>query len=92
MNLDNQISSFISKVPHNCLFDAHAVIFYLLENYPDDYLGFHSSAERLNAFHGRLSQSIDKLVSENAIERVSENSYSKNIKGNFSENACWKKV
>lgn len=92
MNLENQISAFISNVPCGCIFDAHAVIAHLLEKYPDDYLGFHTSEESMSSFHGKISREIEKITGGKRIERLIENCYSKNIKGNFSVNSCWKKV
>ena len=90
MNLRTLISTFISKVPRGCIFDAHAVIIYLLEKHPDDYLRFHTDGESMHSLHGRISQEIDKLADDYFIKRVG-NAYSKNIKGAFSKNACWKK-
>lgn len=91
MNLENQIRTFISEVPHGCIFDAHAVIFYLLENHPDEYLRFHAVEEPVNSFHSRISRAVDKFTDNGTIERVIAESYSKTITGNYLANACWKK-
>ena len=90
MSLENQIRAFISKVPRGCIFDAHAVITYLIEKFPDDYLGFYTVGESMHSFHGRICQEIDRLADGILIKRVG-NAYSKNIKGEFSGNACWEK-
>ena len=92
MSLKNQIRTFISEVPHGCIFDAHAVIFYLLENHPDEYLGFHAAGEPVNTFHGRISRVVDTFADNILIERVAADSYSKTITGNYLPNACWKKL
>lgn len=90
MSLETQIRTFIAKVPRGCIFDAHAVITYLIEKYPDDYLGFYAAGEPINSFHSRISQEIDRLADGILIKRVG-NAYSKNIKGKYSKNACWEK-
>ena len=91
-NLEQNIADFISKVPKGCIFDAHSVISYLLKNHSDDYLEFHNDAEPTNSFHSRVSRAINPFVDKNVIERIDAKSYSLNIRGNFSENSCWKKL
>ena len=86
------IRDFISNVPKGCIFDAHAVIRYLVQKHSDDYLGFHSGDEPTNSFHSRVSRVINSFVGENVIERCKEKCYSLNIRDNFSENSCWKKL
>lgn len=92
MSLENQIRTFISEVPPGCIFDAHAVIFYLLENHPDEYLRFHAVEEPINSFHSRISRVVAKLANNVMIERVDTDAYSKTITGNYRANACWKKL
>lgn len=92
MSLENQIRTFISEVPHGCIFDAHALIAYLLENYPDDYLRFHAADEPINSFHSRISRAVENFADNVMIERVASDSYSKTITGNYRPNACWKKL
>ena len=91
MSLEKQIGTFISKVPRGCVFDAHAVIAYLLEKHPDDYLCAHGTKDSMRSFHGRISQEINKFADTEAIERIG-NSYSKSLTGRFLKNACWKKL
>lgn len=91
-NLEQNITDFISKVPKGCIFDAHSVISYLLKNHTDDYLEFHNDAEPTNSFHSRVSRAINPFVDKNIIKRIDAKSYSQNIRGNFSENSCWRKL
>ena len=91
-NLELNIADFISTVPKGCIFDAHSVISYLLKNHSDDYFDFHNDAEPTNSFHSRVSRAINPFVDKNIIERIDAKSYSLNIRGNFSENSCWKKI
>ena len=91
-NLEQNIADFISKVPKGCIFDAHSVISYLLKKHTDDYLEFHKDTEPTNSFHSRVSRVIKSFVEDNVIERIDAKSYSLNIRGNFSENSCWKKL
>lgn len=90
--LENDIGDFIFKVPRDCIFDAHAVISYLLHKHSDNYIGFHLEGEPTNSFHSRVSRTINSFVDNNAIERIDAKSYSLNLRGNFSENSCWKKM
>ena len=90
--LEQNIADFISKVPKGCIFDAHSVISYLMKKHTDDYLEFHNDAEPTNSFHSRVSRAINSFVDKNVIERLEEKSYSLNIRDNFSENSCWKKL
>ena len=92
MSLSSQIRTFIFKVPRGCIFDAHAVISYLQEKHPDDYLRFHLEDEPINSFHSRISREIEKFVEDKVIERVGIDSYSKNVTNKWSKNACWKKL
>ena len=48
--------------------------------------------EPTNSFHSRVSRAINPFVDKNIIERIDAKSYSLNIRGNFSENSCWKKL
>ena len=91
-NFEQNIADFISKVPKGCIFDAHSVIGYLLKNNTDDYLEFHNDTEPTNSFHSRVSRAINPFVDKNVIERLDAKSYSLNIRGNFSENSCWRKL
>ena len=91
-DFENDIGDFIAKVPKDCIFDAHSVINYLLKQHSDDYLGFHLNDEPTNSFHSRVSRVINSFVEDNVIERIDAKSYSLNIRGNFSENSCWKKL
>ncbi len=90
--LEQNITDFISKVPKGCIFDAHSVISYLLKTHSDDYLDFHNDAEPTNSFHSRVSRAINPFADKNVIERIDAKSYSLNIRGNFSENSCWRKL
>lgn len=91
-DFENDIGVFISQVPKGYIFDAHAVINYLLKKHSDDYLRFHIDDEPTNSFHSRVSRVINSFVDDNVIERLDAKSYSLNIRGNFSENSCWKKL
>ena len=89
--LQIHIRQFIENVPAGNIFDAHSVIDYLIENHSDDYLNAHNSNQKTNEFHSRISKLIDSLRDDTQwpIERMSYDSYSRNIHNNYSSNACW---
>lgn len=86
------IRNFIAEIPSGHIFDAHAVINYLIENHSDDYLNCHTLDETTEHYHSRISKTIDSLCNDNIIKKVNEESFSQNIHKNYSSNKCWKKI
>lgn len=91
VDFKGNIRDFISKVPKGCIFDAHAVIQYIIQEHPNDYRKFYNVFP-VNFFHSWVSRVINSFVKDNVIERCKEKCYSLNSKNNFSENSCWKKL
>jgi len=86
-----QIQEIIEKIPKGKVFDAHSVIEYLIQNDSDIYLSSYNSGETTAQYHSRISRTISSFQKENLIKPIGE-SWSQNIRDNFSENKCWEKL
>lgn len=80
----------IAEIPAGAIFDAHAVIEILKQKYTDSYLSFHSNGETTEHFHSKISKAINSFDGR-LISRIPADSLSKNIRDNFTTNACWRK-
>lgn len=86
-----QIQSIIQhQIPNGCIFDAHSIIEYLIQNHSDDYLSFYRNGTT-EFYHSEISKTIDSFDGI-IIKRVGERSWSLNIHKKFTQNACWKKM
>lgn len=77
------------QIPQGCIFDAHSIIEYLIQNHSDHYLSFYKSGSTEH-YHSEISKTIDSFDGI-IIERVHERSWSLNIHKNFTLNVCWRK-
>jgi len=83
------IESVIGHIPSGTIFDTHAIIEYLLQNDTDAYLS-NFTGNSAETYHGYIGQIIAKIEDEGLVSRIGE-SWSLNIRKNFSECTCWKK-
>ncbi|KAA6335739.1 hypothetical protein EZS27_016053 [termite gut metagenome] len=96
------IEGFIKKIPRGYYFDTHTVIDYLIQEYHGIYLKeYHEISKNdnytVNLYHGHIGQLIqqnftDILVTNNILVKQVGDSWSKNVKNNFSQNTCWQKL
>ncbi len=85
-----QIQSIIQhEISKGCIFDAHSIIEYLIQNHSDYYLSFYRNGTT-EFYHSEISKTIDSFDGVN-IERIGE-SWSLNIHKQFSKNVCWRKL
>ena len=89
--MDEKIRDIILEIKKDCIFDAHTVIFKLLEKFPDEYLQFGKNHSQLSTMHSRIAESIDSFDGD-LIKRQDRKSYSKNLCNNYSECTCWRKL
>ena len=78
-----------NEIRPGCIFDAHTIINYLIQNHSDVYLTEHQNNWRTEYYHSVISKMIDEF-SSSLIERL-DDSWSRNIHMNYTENACWRK-
>ena len=85
------IQSVIQReITKGCVFDAHAIIEYLLKNESDTYLSSYNNEKTTEIYHSVISKTIASFEGS-IIERTGE-SWSMNIHKEFSKNLCWKKL
>jgi len=89
--MKNTIETIIQEqIPKECVFDAHSIIEYLIQNQSDIYLSSYKNGWTTDFYHSVISKEIAHF--ENTIlERVGQ-SWSLNIHKNFSPNVCWIKL
>lgn len=100
MSLEQAIAEIVSKIPSNCIFDAHTVINELLANkkYREVYMQEYSGP--IKNYHSNIAKKICKVL-ETGLEPIVERlkfdndkdikSYSHTIYGNLEECTCWRK-
>ncbi len=87
--LQDLIIEFLSRSEFKGrIIDAHTVIDYLIRFHTDEYLAFHNGNKQTSSFHSRISKEIADLEGR-LLERVKEESISKDIRGNYVPCACW---
>jgi len=79
-----------SKVPKGCIFDAHSIIEYLIQNDSNIYLSSYKNGWTTEFYHSEISKTIADFE-EMMIKRVGE-SWSLNIHKKFTKNVCWIKL
>ncbi|WP_059369700.1 hypothetical protein [Treponema endosymbiont of Eucomonympha sp.] len=92
--LDTAIEEIIKKIPCGAIFDSHAIIEYLLQNYSDVYLSSFIGGSTL-AYNGIIGNKIESFCSPAKgalLAKVGDSSWSMNIRKNFSTCACWKRI
>lgn len=79
-----------SKIPKGCIFDAHTIIEYLIQNESDTYLSSHEKGWETKSYHSMISKTIDNFSKgdNHHIKKVG-NCWSMNIHKKFSKNTCW---
>jgi hypothetical protein len=82
------IREIISQVPSGMIFDTHTVIEYCLQRDTDAYLASFTGGTT-ESYHGHIGKIIDSFAGT-LIDRAGE-SWSMNIRKNFSKCTCWKK-
>jgi hypothetical protein len=87
--MENIINGIVAQIPSGVVFDTHAVIEYLLQDNSDDYLS-HYTGGSTAAYHGKIGQIIASF--EGTLVTQIGKSWSMNIRKNFSECTCWRKI
>lgn len=89
--MKNVISKIIQEhIPKGCIFDAHSIIEYLIQNQSDIYLSSYKNEWTTEYYHSVISKEIAQYE-DTLLERVGQ-SWSLNIHKNFSTNVCWIKL
>jgi len=89
--MKNTIQNIIkSEIPKKCVFDAHTIIEYMLQNHSDIYLSSYQNNWKTDYYHSEISKIIATFEGD-IIERQGE-SWSINIHKKFSPNVCWIKL
>jgi hypothetical protein len=87
--MENTIREIIEKqIPAGAIFDTHAVIEYLVQYHSDEYLSSFTGGGAA-AYGGKIGQAINSFDGT-LIDRAGD-SWSANIRKNFSKDTCWKK-
>lgn len=90
LNLSSTIKAIIdNEIPKGCIFDAHSIIDYLIQNNSDVYLSLCDNKWNTEYYHSFISNTINSFDNQ-TIDRQGE-SWSVNIHRKFSKNVCWKK-
>jgi len=85
--MQNVIKSIInSEIPKGCVFDAHSIIEYLIQNHSDIYLSSFKTGT-IEYYHSEISKTIDFF--EGSIIKRIDDCWSLNIHKKFSQNKCW---
>ena len=86
--MKNTIQTIIEKeIPKECIFDAHSIIEYLIQNHSDIYLSTYKNGWRTEFYHSEISKLIAEF--ENVIITRTGESWSINLHKKFSKNTCW---
>lgn len=83
------IQSIIQQIKTNYIFDAHTIIAFLIQNNCDLYLTSFGDNTSTELYHSEISKMIASFE-DSLITRIG-NSWSKNVKDNFSTCVCWRK-
>lgn len=87
----NVIQSIIQEqVSKRCVFDAHSIIEFLIQNHSDIYLSSYKNGWTTEFYHSYISKEIASFE-DTIIERVGQ-SWSLNVHKKFSTNVCWIKL
>ena len=86
------IQSIIKEqVSKGCIFDAHSIIEYLIQNQSDIYLSSYKNGWTTEFYHSYISKEIDSFEGT-IIKRTEQQSWSLNIHKRFTVNVCWIKL
>lgn len=90
--MKNTIQSIIKKqVTKGCVFDAHTIIGYLIQNQSDVYLSSYKNGWTTEYYHSYISNEISSLEGT-IIKRLEHLSWSLNIHNKYTPNVCWIKL
>lgn len=89
--MKEMIRKQIMEIPSGLVFDTHAVVANLVQNDTNKYLS-NFKGETAERYHGIIGKVIAEfeLGDDKLVERMGR-SWSKNIRDNFTDCACWKK-
>lgn len=97
--MEKAIREFIKdKAIKGKYFDSHAVIDYILQQYPDTYIQNVGNYKEVRGYHSWIAQKITHLEKEGLVERIKDSEgkpveiISKTIKDDFTPCALWKKL
>lgn len=89
--MKNTIQTIIqSEIPKECIFDAHTIINYLIQNHNDIYLSSYKNNWTTAFYHSVISKTI-ATFEDIILKRLGE-CWSMNINNEFSQNKCWIKL
>ncbi|MBW4361226.1 hypothetical protein [Flavobacterium taihuense] len=85
--MKNTIQTIIqSVIPNECVFDAHTIINYLIQNHNNIYLSSNKNNWTTEFYHSEISKTI-ATFEDSILKRLGE-SWSININKQFSQNKC----
>ena len=84
------IQGILSEIKTGLIFDAHTIIAKLIKEHSDVYLSSYGNNKSTALYNSQISQIIDSFDGS-LITRMPGESWSKNIRDNFSNCAYWKK-
>lgn len=89
--MKDTIQKIIQKaIPQDCVFDAHAIINFLIKNHNDIYSSTYEQGWTIAYYHSEISKLIATFEG-GLLNRIGE-SWSQHINGEFSQNKCWIKL
>lgn len=89
--MENTIQAILqSAIPKECIFDAHAIINYLIHHHNDLYESSHKTEWTTAFYHSEISKKIATF--EGTIITRQGESWSMHINNKFSQNKCWIKL
>ena len=89
-DLKQLIGEFLQTVPSGTIIDAHTVIEHLVRNCGDAYLEGYKHGEGAASYHSRISHMVGEFDGT-LLTRITGESYSENIHGKLTGNACWRR-
>jgi hypothetical protein len=78
------------EIPQGCVFDAHSIIEYLIQNDSDIYLSSYQNGWSTEYYHSEISKKIASF--EGTVLKRAGVCWSLNIHKKFSRNVCWIKL
>jgi len=89
--MSNMIESIIRReIQGGCVFDAHAIIEYIIQHDRDLYVQTNVRQWTTEFYHSDISKKIARF--EDSLIESLGNSWSLNIRKRFSNNKCWRKL
>ena len=84
------IQAIIQDFDCGTVFDAHAIIQYLIQNNSDLYLSSYGNNVSTELYHSHIAKIIASFEGS-LITRIQGESWSKNIRDNFTKCTCWQR-